>query len=290
MAEAVAPLTSLIDAKKLRLTLAAPPEVVTADRLRLRQMLNNLLSNAIKFTPDEGAIYVSAHRDGAFTHLSVADTGPGIEPAEQARVFEEFHQAGDAASRAAGTGLGLALTRRLAEAQQGRVELWSEVGQGSRFTLVLPAATAPAPHAPSAEAPATDHGGVLVIEDDPAAVSLLRTYLTGDEAGIALAGTAHPDLILLDVQLPGIDGWSVLRKLKKDERLWHIPVVVVTVIDEREVALALAASGRQADALAVVTSTRRLLADELGLEPGPQLREAHLRILRQHVLPAHPIG
>ncbi|WP_239152432.1 ATP-binding response regulator [Virgisporangium aurantiacum] len=251
VAEAVAPLTSLIDAKKLRLTLAAPPEVVTADRLRLRQMLNNLLSNAIKFTPDEGAIYVSAHRDGAFTHLSVADTGPGIEPAEQARVFEEFHQAGDAASRAAGTGLGLALTRRLAEAQQGRVELWSEVGQGSRFTLVLPAATAPAPHAPSAEAPATDHGGVLVIEDDPAAVSLLRTYLTGagypihvaatGEAGIALAGTAHPDLILLDVQLPGIDGWSVLRKLKKDERLWHIPVVVVTVIDEREVALALGA-------------------------------------------------
>jgi signal transduction histidine kinase/CheY-like chemotaxis protein len=252
VAEAVAPLTSLIDAKKLRLTLAAPPEVVTADRLRLRQMLNNLLSNAIKFTPDEGAIYVSAHRDGAFTHLSVSDTGPGIEPAEQARVFEEFHQAGDAASRTAGTGLGLALTRRLAEAQQGRVELWSEVGQGSRFTLVLPAAAAPAPPAESSfDAPAADRGGVLVIEDDPAAISLLRTYLTGagypihvaatGEAGIALAGTTHPDLILLDVMLPGIDGWAVLQKLKGDERLRHIPVVVVTVIDEREVALALGA-------------------------------------------------
>src|SRR6185312_6054782 len=137
VAEAVAPLTPLIDAKKLRLTLAAPPEVVVADRMRLRQMLNNLLSNAIKFTPDGGAIYVSAHREGTLTHLSVADTGPGIDAADQARVFEEFHQVGDAASRSAGTGLGLALTRRLAEAQQGRVDLWSEPGQGSRFTLVL---------------------------------------------------------------------------------------------------------------------------------------------------------
>jgi signal transduction histidine kinase/CheY-like chemotaxis protein len=252
VAEAVAPLSPLIDAKNLRLTLDVRPEVVNADRLRLRQILNNLLSNAIKFTPDEGAIYVSGHRDGEFTHLSIADTGPGIEPAEQERVFEEFHQVGDAESRAAGTGLGLALTRRLAEAQQGRVELWSEPGRGSRFTLVLPAATGPAaPAAAPAGAPAADHGGVLLIEDDPAAVSLLQAYVAGagypvhvahtGEAGVELACAVSPDLILLDVMLPGMDGWVVLQRLKGDERLRHIPVVVVTVIDEREVALALGA-------------------------------------------------
>jgi signal transduction histidine kinase/CheY-like chemotaxis protein len=251
VAEAVAPLAPLIDAKKLRLTLAAPPEVVDADRMRLRQMLNNLLSNAIKFTPDEGAIYVSAHRDGDLTHLSVADTGPGIDPADQARVFEEFHQAGDAASRSAGTGLGLALTRRLAEAHHGRVDLWSEPGQGSRFTLVLPSASTTAAPDAAPDAAATPPGGVLVIEDDPAAASLLRTYLTGagyavhevssGEAGIELAGTLRPDLILLDVMLPGMDGWTVLQRLKADERLGHIPVVVVTVVDDREAALALGA-------------------------------------------------
>jgi signal transduction histidine kinase/CheY-like chemotaxis protein len=257
VAEAVAPLSPLVTAKQLRLTLAAPPELVTADRMRLRQMLNNLLSNAIKFTPPNGSIYVSAHREGAETHLSVADTGPGIDPADQHRVFDEFHQTGDAESRAAGTGLGLALTRRLAEVHGGRVELWSEPGRGSRFTLVLPAAeyvgepVDAGPVAATAAAPGEDRVGILLIEDDASAASLLRTYLTGagytvhvassGEAGIEYAARCVPQLILLDVLLPGMDGWSVLEKLKADERLRHIPVVVVTVVDEREVGLALGA-------------------------------------------------
>jgi signal transduction histidine kinase/CheY-like chemotaxis protein len=255
VAEAVAPLGPLVAAKKLRLTLAAPPELVTADRLRLRQMLNNLLSNAIKFTPTNGTIYVSASRDGAETHLSVADTGPGIAPADQQRVFDEFHQSGDAESRAAGTGLGLTLTRRLAEAHGGRVELWSEPGRGSRFTLVLPAADSAgepeeARRASDGAADGVD-GGILVIEDDAAAASLLRTYLAGagytvsvvasGEVGLEYAARCAPDLILLDVLLPGMNGWTVLEKLKGDDRLRHIPVVVVTVVDEREVGLALGA-------------------------------------------------
>jgi DNA-binding response OmpR family regulator/anti-sigma regulatory factor (Ser/Thr protein kinase) len=257
VAEAVAPLSPLVAAKQLRLTLAAPPEMVTADRLRLRQMLNNLLSNAIKFTPPNGSIYVSAHREGVETHLSVADTGPGIDPADQQRVFDEFHQTGDAESRAAGTGLGLALTRRLAEAHGGRVELWSEPGRGSRFTLVLPAAEDAGEPVEAGDASPTGAVdgevpvGILLIEDDASAASLLRTYLTGagytvhvassGEAGIEYAARCAPQLILLDVLLPGMDGWSVLEKLKADERLRHIPVVVVTVVDEREVGLALGA-------------------------------------------------
>jgi CheY-like chemotaxis protein len=252
--EAVAPLSALIDAKKLRMTIAVPPVSVQADRLRLRQMLNNLLSNAIKFTPEHGGIYVAAHRTGPDAHLSVADTGPGIDPADQERVFEEFHQSGNAQSRAAGTGLGLTLTRRLAEAHGGRVDLWSQPGHGSRFTLVLPAADPePGPRAAGAgDGPLRGRtGGVLLIEDDAAAASLLRTYLVGagyavhvastGEEGVEMARRYAPDAILLDVLLPGMDGWAVLRRLKNDERLRHIPVVVVTVVDEREVGLALGA-------------------------------------------------
>jgi signal transduction histidine kinase/CheY-like chemotaxis protein len=253
VAEAVAPLTALINAKRLRMTLAVPPVTVRADRLRLRQMLNNLLSNAIKFTPEQGGIYVAAHREGGLAHLSVADTGPGIDPADQELVFDEFHQSGDAQSRAAGTGLGLALTRRLAEAHGGRVELWSEPSRGSRFTLLLPATEPETDKPPAAGAVPSGGatGGVLLIEDDAAAASLLQTYLVGagyvvhlagtGEEGIEMADRYAPDAILLDVQLPGMDGWTVLQRLKADERLRNIPVVVVTVVDEREVGLALGA-------------------------------------------------
>jgi signal transduction histidine kinase/CheY-like chemotaxis protein len=253
VAEAVAPLNALVAAKSLRLTVAVPPLSVRADRMRLRQMLNNLLSNAIKFTPEAGAVYISAHRTGAQVYLTVADTGPGIDPADHERVFEEFHQSGDAQSRSAGTGLGLALTRRLAGAHDGRVELWSEPGQGSRFTLVLPVGTEPEPPAadPGAGTGGGAVGGVLLIEDDVAAASLLQTYLVGAGYAVRVAGTGEdglrmarqcaPDAILLDVLLPGMDGWAVLKALKADERLRNIPVLVVTVVDEREVGLALGA-------------------------------------------------
>jgi signal transduction histidine kinase/CheY-like chemotaxis protein len=253
VAEAVVPLRPLIDAKGLRFTVAVPPVMICADRLRLRQMLNNLLSNAIKFTPEGGSIYITGHRVGSEAHLSVADTGPGIDHADQRRVFEEFHQTGSVDSRAAGTGLGLALTRRLAEAHNGRVELHSQPGHGSRFTLILPAAEA-GPVEKVRTGPDNRpeaRGGVLLIEDDPAATGLLRTYLAGagyevteagtGEEGLATARRCAPDVILLDVLLPGMDGWTVLQELKSDERLRHIPVLMVTVVDEREVGLALGA-------------------------------------------------
>ncbi|GIJ45649.1 hypothetical protein Val02_25350 [Virgisporangium aliadipatigenens] len=243
--EAAAPLRPLVDAKGLTLSVGVPELTVRADRLRLRQMITNLLSNAIKFTPEGGTITISAHDGDGAVHLSVADTGPGIAEADQRRIFEEFQQVGDAGSRASGTGLGLALTSRLAQAHGGGVEVESTLGAGSTFTLNLPTAPVPDPTGPAT------HGGILIIEDDPAAASLLRTYLQaagyqtiitangGD--GLTAARNTAPDVILLDVLLPGLDGWGVLRQLKEDPVLRHIPVVMVSVVEERELGLSLGA-------------------------------------------------
>ena len=138
IAESIGGLRPLAERKDLRLAADAAPGLVHADRGRLRQILYNLLSNAIKYTPSGGSIEVRAHVADGCLEIVVADTGIGIAPADQAAVFEEFRQVGDPALRQAGTGLGLALTRRLVEAHGGRIELVSAPGVGSTFTVVLP--------------------------------------------------------------------------------------------------------------------------------------------------------
>jgi signal transduction histidine kinase/DNA-binding response OmpR family regulator len=259
--EGVNGLRPLADRKNLTLEISVTPMTVTVDRGRFRQILYNLISNAIKYTPDGGTIRVSTSRGGGQVRIAVADSGVGIAPEDHGRVFEEFRQVGDPAERQPGSGLGLAVTKRLAEAHQARIDLTSARGQGSTFTLVLPDSQAEAEAmstAPPAGGPAADEGvpiastgEILVIEDDPSAVRLLREYLeaagyrvrvspTG-EVGLASAVDIRPAAIILDVLLPGIDGWEVLRRLKADERVQDIPVVMVTVVEEREVGLALGA-------------------------------------------------
>ncbi|HKP12992.1 MAG TPA: response regulator, partial [Blastocatellia bacterium] len=130
------------EAKRIHTKTVSDPGIglLLADPTRLQQVVWNLLSNAIKFTPEGGKIFVVARRVGHDIALSVADTGPGIEPADQERVFQEFQQVGDRNNRASGTGLGLALTRRLVDAHHGRIDLQSEPGHGAKFTVYLPAA------------------------------------------------------------------------------------------------------------------------------------------------------
>ena len=259
LAESAEGLRPLVDRKQLELVLDVEAGSIVADRGRLRQIVYNLLSNAIKFTPEGGRICIEARWSGADAHISVIDTGVGIEPQDLERIFEEFSQVGDLKAREAGTGLGLALSRRLAEAHGGALRATSEPGAGSRFELSLPESRAPHEQAvadptPSAEPLAANSlaaATVLLIEDDPGAVRLLRTYLEGEgynvvvapngEAGITAARESTPAAVILDVLLPGIDGWEVLRRLKSDATLRDVPVVVVTVVDERNVAMSLGA-------------------------------------------------
>ena len=260
VAESVAGLRPLADRKGQAMELAiAPGDHVAADRGRLRQVLYNLLSNAIKFTPEGGRITIEGVRNGELYHLAVADTGVGIAPEDQALVFDEFRQVGGGRQRGEGSGLGLALTRRLVEAHGGRIELESTPGAGSRFTVVLPAAEAdeainqaPQALAEAVVAPAAaGSSSVLVVEDDPSAVRLLRAYLEPEGYRVKVAPDGEqalldvredrPAAILLDVLLPGMDGWEVLRRLKADPDLRAIPIVIVTVVDEKDVGLALGA-------------------------------------------------
>jgi signal transduction histidine kinase/DNA-binding response OmpR family regulator len=251
--QTVANVQPLADQKRQTVTLQLAPVAVDADPSRIRQVVLNLLSNAIKFTADEGAIRLSLRADGDDAELTVADTGSGIAAADLDRIFEAFQQ-GEGQERVArheGTGLGLALTRQLVEAHGGRVEVRSQVGVGSEFTVRLPLYRR---HVEVADRPpvvSTGQPTVLVIEDDPAARELLRHYLEGagyavlpattGRQGLAWVHEARPDAVLLDILLPDIDGWEILERLKSDATTRSIPVMVVSVVDDRELGLALGA-------------------------------------------------
>jgi CheY-like chemotaxis protein/anti-sigma regulatory factor (Ser/Thr protein kinase) len=246
-------LQPLADQKRHTMTLGLDALVVEADPSRVRQIVVNLLSNAIKFTEAGGEIRLSLALDPTGeARLTVADTGCGIGPADIDRIFEAFHQAESGASRQEGTGLGLALTRQLVEAHRGRIDVHSEVGIGSEFTVRLPihqivveSGLEPAPLIP------TGKPTVLVIEDDSAARELLRLHLEGagysvlatgsGRQGLAWVAEVRPDAVLLDIVLPDIDGWEILQHLKADPQTRAIPVMVVSVVDNRQLGLALGA-------------------------------------------------
>jgi signal transduction histidine kinase/DNA-binding response OmpR family regulator len=232
---------------------------IVADAGKVKQMLLNLVSNSIKFTPDGGSVTISAARRDDFVEISVADDGIGIAAADQREIFREFHQVDQGPGRRhEGTGLGLALTRRFATLHGGDVTVSSEVGKGSVFTLRLPARATPAtPGVASSRTGRAQTNGhasgplVLVVEDDPAAAELLTRHLgeagyrtalarSGNEA-LAKARELQPSAITLDIILPEVDGWEVITHLKSDPVTSGIPIVVVSVVDNRELGLALGA-------------------------------------------------
>jgi signal transduction histidine kinase/DNA-binding response OmpR family regulator len=244
----------LADQKGQTVTLELQPVMIDADPSRVRQIVLNLVSNAVKFTAPGGRIRVCVSLDGQnAVQLAVADTGRGIPSADRERIFEAFQQ-GDgelSATHHEGTGLGLALTRQLVEAHGGRITLTSEVGVGSEFTVRLPLHRPAEPDTGLPPAIPADQPAVLVIEDDAAAGELLRVHLesagyavlvaTSGRQGTAWAALVRPDAVLLDILLPDIDGWEVLQRLKADPVTRAIPVMVVSVVDNRELGLALGA-------------------------------------------------
>jgi PAS domain S-box-containing protein len=247
------------------------------DGTKLKQVLLNLLSNASKFT-DHGQIALTAARahDGRSMEFRVRDSGIGMTTDQSARIFEPFVQAeASTASRFGGTGLGLAITRRFCRLMGGDIEVESTPGEGSIFTVTLPPQTpteqqdglsAPAAGAARDGAPgmptstAGEAGGgaaaaplVLVIDDDASAAALVARHLlregyrvrlaaTGED-GLLLARELQPDIITLDVLMPGLGGWSVLQRLKDDPELAGIPVVMISVLDEKPLGFSLGAAG-----------------------------------------------
>jgi signal transduction histidine kinase/CheY-like chemotaxis protein len=229
---------------------------ITADAGKVRQMLLNLASNAVKFTPEGGMVTIATRRLPESIEVSFADTGIGIDKQDQERIFHEFQQVDSGVGRSQpGTGLGLTLTRRFARLHGGDVNLQSEPGKGSVFTIGLPIqahSEEPLAARPTTVRPSdASRPLVLVVEDDPAAAELLTRQL--DRAGfgtvvarsgadaIAKAIAIKPAAITLDILLPDLDGWEVLTRLKRESATSEIPVVVVSVVDNPELGMALGA-------------------------------------------------
>jgi len=251
------------------LEIRCSPDVDTmhADVTRVRQILFNLLSNASKFT-ERGTVTLEAVRETSKGRpeivFKVTDTGIGMTPDQQARLFHAFTQADASTSRRyGGTGLGLVISRRICQMMDGDISVQSELEQGSIFTVRLPV-TVPGrrtPPAPTVEAPVgptlaplASHGTdtVLVIDDDESAREILARGLAKEgfrvlgassgEEGVKLAREVRPDVITLDILMPGMDGWSVLRLLKSDPQVAEIPVVLITMVDGRDMGKALGAA------------------------------------------------
>ena len=274
--EAVGTARPLIQNNGNRLEVRCPDDIgqLREDMTKVRQVLLNLLSNAAKFT-EKGVVTLDIWRedrvDGNWVFFRVSDTGIGMTPEQMSRLFQPFTQADAATSRKyGGTGLGLALCQKFCAMMGGEISAESRIGEGSAFTVRLPGEIENFDGEASSVRVSTltkmklaDLAGgglmlpggapkvVLVIDDDPSVLDLMQrvcskagfrvvTTRSGEE-GLRLAREKKPDLITLDVIMPGMDGWSLLETLKTDSALAGIPVVVVTIADERDRGLALGA-------------------------------------------------
>jgi PAS domain S-box-containing protein len=249
--DSLAALRPLADKKSQLLRPDCPSDLaVLADRTRFRQVLTNLIGNAIKFTQEGGSISVSAEfvraGEGGLpsddrVRIAVSDNGPGIEPSERHRIFESFYR-GKQARRKEGSGLGLSISKSLVEAHGGAFGLESELGRGSRFFFTLPAGHAAA-RAPEHPVRSLSRGVILVLEDDHHSAQLIEQQLVSggyqpllcEDPGSAveMAVRVRPVLITLDILMTPINGWQVLARLKEDDRTRDIPVILVTVVDQR---------------------------------------------------------
>jgi len=235
-----------------------------SDLTRIRQILFNLLSNACKFTQFgtvELTVTSEAGPAGDFMKFQVKDSGIGMTPEQVDKVFEAFAQADSSTTRKyGGTGLGLAITKKFCEMMNGTIDIESEFGKGTTFTVRLPKrarkevdlSLAVAPAVPVHSSARDSIGHVLVIDDDPVVQDLMRSFLIREGymvtmadsglTGLLRAREMKPDVITLDIAMPGMDGWSVLSALKDDPALREIPVVILTMVDNKNLGYALGAT------------------------------------------------
>ena len=254
------------NANALQVELPDDPGTMRADLTKVRQVLFNLLSNATKFTKN-GVIVLAIGRRAADAGermvFSVKDSGIGMTPEQMGKLFQAFSQADTSTSRDyGGTGLGLAISRKFCQLMGGDITVQSEYGRGTTFTVTLPAdvtmqepkpepVAVPAALSSEGEAGERHKRVVLVIDDDTTTLDLMQRNLSKDgydvkmaqdgATGLALARASAPDAILLDVIMPGMDGWAVLTELKNDPALRSIPVIMSTMLDEQGMGMALGA-------------------------------------------------
>jgi signal transduction histidine kinase/DNA-binding response OmpR family regulator len=275
---------------------------VCIDITKFRQIMMNLLSNAAKFTRD-GNITIDATRfidRGIDTvAISVTDSGIGMTPAQLEMVFEEFTQADDSTTREfGGTGLGLSICKKFAELMQGRIEASSTPGVGTRFTFLVPAI---AIDVEPAEVAASEDDGtqtansmglarVLVIDDDDSSLELSKRILSrhgysimtanNGASGIELAKEQQPDIIVLDVIMPEMDGWQVLENLRQIPSTADIPIIMQSMLSERELGLAMGADDyltKPVDNADLPNAVKKLLP-ALNLKQGVLIIEEGLEI------------
>jgi signal transduction histidine kinase/DNA-binding NarL/FixJ family response regulator len=291
----------------LRVRLADDVGTMRADITKVRQILFNLLSNACKFT-DHGTISVDVDQSTEegldWLRFRVTDTGIGISAKQRENLFQEFAQADTSIARKyGGTGLGLAITHRFVQLMKGRIGVESQLGEGSTFTVHVPAqvtleTVGPIQAEGNSEAfdavseIKIDRDTILVIDDDFAVRELMSRFLgklgfnvltvASGEEGLRLAKQVRPVLITLDVVMPTCDGWSVLSKLKADSELSKIPVIMVTIVDNEARGLALGASNYlikpvDRERLAVLIEKHRItrVASITGTNAVPMSRLSH---------------
>jgi len=225
-------------------SIAPSVDELTSDELRVRQVLVNLLSNAVKFTHDGGHVDVVAEPAGDELVITVRDTGQGVAVEDRERIFDSFQQGRRGAPKEEGTGLGLTLCRRIVTLLGGRIWLDSELGRGSAFHVAIPLGV-PAEEKVDAEAAESGDGRrsvVVLIDDDKSSLDLLSAYLTGTglrvvrardgDEGLSEVHRLHPAAVVLDIRLPGTNGWTVLETLKATPVTSEIPVIIVSILDE----------------------------------------------------------
>jgi PAS domain S-box-containing protein len=314
MDDVTATVRSIVEKNGSSLTVRCAAEVgsMRADETRVRQILFNLLSNAGKFT-ENGAVTLDVSRHtragGDWLEFRVTDTGIGMSPDQISRLFQDFTQVDASATRKyGGTGLGLAISRRFCEMMGGEVTVESALGQGSTFIVRLPATVefSPPDQRPGVEGPegvaAPPAGGsdtIVVIDDDPVVRDLMTRVLVKEgfrvvtapsgEEGLALVRTVRPIAVTLDVLMPGMDGWAVLAALKDDPALAHVPVVMVTMTDDRRRGHALGAAEyltKPVDAGRLAAVLNRLAVERadgsvLVVDSDPRARQQTARVLRR---------
>ncbi len=259
---------SLAVKRKIRFLKEIPDNLppLHADPVKYKQILYNLVSNAVKFSPDDSKVEIRARYlsqeasslNEESIQVDVVDHGIGIDPRDHHKVFQEFRQVdGTLTRKYEGTGLGLSLVKRFVEIHGGEITLTSRPGEGSTFSVVLPRiCTGAKPIPPLGESPPTftadGRKRILVVEDDPTAYESLSRDLESEgytclrakngEEAIRSARQLKPDAITLDIIMPGMDGWEVLKRLKEIESTRDIPVIIISMQENRELGIALGAN------------------------------------------------